>query len=175
MEPNNALSMKILRTEDAKAYVDLRLEALQTNPEAFLTTYEESIADESLLATYRSRLAPSSLSFTMGAFLEERLVSVATLIRTDQEKIRHKASLVAVYTTPAQRGKGVSKKLLLTMIDEAKTWEDVEQITLTVASENALARKLYRSLGFEWFGTEKKALKQKGAYSDEEFMKLFLS
>ncbi|MGO0061243.1 N-acetyltransferase family protein [Brevibacillus fluminis] len=165
---------RVLDAADAEHYVALRLEALRTNPEAFLVTYEESVADDNLLAVYRSRLMPTPLSFTMGAYRGEDLVGMATLIRSDREKIRHKASLVAVYTTPGERGKGVSKMLLSAMIEKAREWEGVEQITLTVASENVPAVKLYRSLGFEWFGTEKKAMLHQGVYADEDYMKLML-
>ena len=48
---------------------------------------------------------------------------------------------------------------MLEAINVANILEDVEQIYLTVAITNDPARNLYGSLGFDVFGTEKRALK----------------
>ena len=40
------MEVKRLKDEDAKAYWELRLEALQNNPEAFGTSYEEALHRE---------------------------------------------------------------------------------------------------------------------------------
>ncbi|WP_317935242.1 GNAT family N-acetyltransferase [Sporosarcina aquimarina] len=45
---------------------------------------------------------------------------------------------------------------------------------ITVVTTNSTAKKLYTSLGFEKFGTEKRALKVDGDYFDEDLMVLFL-
>lgn len=41
--------IRLLTKADAKQYWELRLQALQVNPEAFVTTYEEAIRQETLL------------------------------------------------------------------------------------------------------------------------------
>ncbi|WP_228728265.1 GNAT family N-acetyltransferase [Brevibacillus composti] len=172
-DPQN-MTIRILQPEDAEQYVALRLEALQLNPEAFLTTYEEMMQDQNMRETWKARLSPSPDAFTMGAFWDGSLAGVCTLIRESHRKLRHKASVVAVYFTPAHRGKGGAKQLLSRLIEKARELEGLEQLSLTVASNNEPARQLYLSLGFTRYGTEKNALKHEGVYQDEDYMAMRL-
>jgi ribosomal protein S18 acetylase RimI-like enzyme len=48
--------------------------------------------------------------------------------------------------------------------------EQVEQVLLSVAATQEAAIRLYRSLGFEPFGREPRALKIGNRYVDEEYM-----
>ncbi|MFY9951539.1 MAG: hypothetical protein WAK27_22750, partial [Candidatus Sulfotelmatobacter sp.] len=50
----------------------------------------------------------------------------------------------------------------------------IEQIMLSVATTQNAAVSLYRSLGFEPFGCERRALKIGDQYVDEEHMVLFI-
>ncbi|MGE5701136.1 MAG: N-acetyltransferase family protein [Clostridia bacterium] len=174
MSAHNGLLYRVLQPADAEVYISLRLEALQANPEAFLTTYEETIRDENLVKTFQNRLSPNPNSCTMGAFHNGQLVGVATMIRDNRDKIRHKASLVAVYTTESHRGKGISKALITQLIAKAKEMDGLEQINLTVWSDNVAACRLYESLGFHPFGKEANAMKFKDKYWDETYMALKL-
>lgn len=49
--------IRLLTKEDAKKYWDLRLQALQVNPEAFVTTYEEAIRQENPIKRVESNLS----------------------------------------------------------------------------------------------------------------------
>jgi len=51
----------------------------------------------------------------------------------------------------------------------------IEQVALAVSSQNAGARGLYESLGFEMYGCEKRASKIGDAYVDEELMVLYFA
>jgi RimJ/RimL family protein N-acetyltransferase len=51
----------------------------------------------------------------------------------------------------------------------------MEQVALAVSSQNAGARGLYESLGFEMYGCEKRALKIGDRYVDEELMVLYFA
>jgi ribosomal protein S18 acetylase RimI-like enzyme len=52
----------------------------------------------------------------------------------------------------------------------AKDDSSLEQIVLSVATRQAAAKQLYRSFGFETYGTEPNALKVGSAYTDEDHM-----
>ena len=51
----------------------------------------------------------------------------------------------------------------------------MEQVALAVSSQNAGAKGLYKSLGFEVYGCEKRALKVGDEYVDEELMVLYFA
>lgn len=165
------MNSRFLTAADAEAYRELRLEGLQNNPEAFGSSFEEE--KDYPIELFASRFE-SQDSFTLGVFDHEELVGVATLVQESKLKLKHKASILAVYVSPKKRGLGIGKRLMVETINKARELKGVEQLTLTVVSTNASAKGLYSSLGFEIFGTEKKALKIGQQYFDEDYMVLFL-
>ncbi|MGG3571412.1 GNAT family N-acetyltransferase [Bacillus gobiensis] len=169
-------NIRVLDRDDADRYLELRLEALLQDPDAFGSTYEENMQNslEELLHQYKQRLVPTEKSFTVGAFYEATLISAASILRQEMIKFNHKATLLAVYTSPDYRGKGIGKAVLYAVIEHAKKLEGLEQITLSVLKSNKSAKKLYESEEFKIFGSEKQAIKYKNRYQDELHMKLFL-
>jgi ribosomal protein S18 acetylase RimI-like enzyme len=59
-------------------------------------------------------------------------------------------------------------------LERASRLSGLEQILLSVAATQTAAVELYRSLGFQSFGREPRALKVGGRHIDEEYMVLFL-
>lgn len=165
------MEIRQLHHHDAEAYFALRLEALQPNPEAFGSSYEEE--KDYPLSQIQSRLTDPAYVF--GAFLENTLIGVVTLVRETKQKMSHRANIYAVYVTPLHRGKGVAKQLLQAAIEHAHTLQGIEQLYLAVVSDNISAKKLYRSFGFETYGIDQKAIKISRKYYDEELMVRFLS
>lgn len=164
------MNIRLLTAADAEVYRELRLEGLQTNPEAFGSSFEEE--KDISLESFASRLEGQG-TFTFGAFNQGDLLGVATLVQANKVKLKHKASIFAVYVSPKKRGLGIGKQLMVEVINQAKTLVDVEQINLTVVSSNESAKGLYTSLGFHVFGTERNALKIGQQYFDEDYMVLF--
>ncbi len=163
--------IRLLTKLDSAKYKSLRLEALKNNPEAFSSSYEEE-KDMTIQQT-EARLN-SEQSHTYGAFTEEDLVGIATLVIETKKKIQHRASIVAVYVQQDSRKGGIGKSLLTELIKKAKNLPGIEQIYLTVTASNLPAKKLYHALGFETYGIEKRALKIEHTYYDDELMVLFI-
>jgi ribosomal protein S18 acetylase RimI-like enzyme len=113
-------------------------------------------------------------SFTLGAYVNNSLAGIVSFTRdgNDREKLRHKGILFRMYVSNEFRGKGLAKKLIEELINRVKTIEDIEQINLTVISNNKNAKILYEKFGFETFGSEKNAIKWKGKYFSEDQMTL---
>lgn len=122
---------------------------------------------------YKERLGLET-SFTFGAFEGEELIGIVTLVKETSKKLKHRASIFAMYVSHNKRGLGAGKKLMAAAIVNAKELKDVEQIHLTVMAENEPAKNLYASFGFETYGTEKHALKIADRYYDEEMRMLFV-
>ena len=163
------IEIRLLRPEDADSIRKLRLEALLDSPESFGSSYEEE--REYSLKKFKDRLESGC---TLGAFLHEELVGMVTVIQETRNKTKHKANIFGMYVSPAQRGQGIGKNLIIKAINQAKTMKGIEQIHLTVVTSNDAAKHLYLSLGFEIYGREKHALKIGDSYLDEEHMYLFL-
>ena len=165
------MEIRKLTSDDAKDYWNLRLEALQQDPEAFATTYEDAISRVDPLKSVASKMAADE-SATLGAFIDNQLVGVMTITQEGAPKLRHRVNLFAVYVTPKVRGKRVGTALLQEVVEYTKQMPLVEKINLTVVSTNETAIKLYEKVGFKSFGLEHQAMKMNDSYVDEVYMSL---
>jgi len=167
------MEIRILDSKDAEMYRELRLQSLKENPEAFLTTYEMEKAKP--LEQLQSNLIASDHRFTLGGFIDNELVGIATFVRESNPKIVHKGNVYAVYVSPERRGKGIGKSLVQHLVMKAKQSDGLEQINLAVISNNHAAKRLYEKFGFVAYGTERNALKTGDQYWDEILMVLRLN
>lgn len=167
------MEIRLLIANDAAEWWRLRLEALEGDPEAFSASAEEH--RKLGLEDVRKRLGDGIAdSFVVGAFEEGSLVGVTGFYREPGPKTRHKGRIWGVYVTPKHRGQGIGRKLLEVLLGRARGIAGLEQIQLSVARSQAAAAKLYRSLRFESWGVEARALKVGERYLDEEYMTLRL-
>jgi RimJ/RimL family protein N-acetyltransferase len=156
-----------LEISDAALFRDIRLEALQENPEAFGSTFERENAEP--LSWFEARLAAADI---FGAFVDGTLVGMAGYSARENSKQAHKGLLWTMYVRARARNTGLGRKLVKVVLDHARG--RVEMVQLTVVSENESARRLYRAMGFVEYGYEEKALKHNGRYYDEVLMVNFL-
>lgn len=115
-------------------------------------------------------------NFTLGAYVENTLAGVVSFTRDgiDREKLRHKGILFRMYVAKEFRGQGISKRLIEKLLIRVRELRDIEQINLTVISNNITAKALYTKFGFENYGLEKNAIKWHGKYFNEDQMVLIL-
>lgn len=165
------MEIRILDPIDAAIYREIRLEALKANPEAFSSSYTEE--KDYPLENFENRLNFGHF-FTFGAFVENKLTGVVTLILETRSKTKHRANIVAMYVSPELRRSGIGRRLMTEAIKKANEINEIEQIYLTVTSSNEPAKNLYQSLGFKTYGIDKNGLKIEDTYFDDELMVLFL-
>ena len=167
------LEFRKLAAEDAIAYWELRLEALQNSPEAFGTSYEEAIQRVNPIERVKENFKVKG-NYTFGAFDQYKLVGMVTLSQESGLKMKHRANIFAMYVSPAGRGKGIGKALMELAIEQAKLSQEIDKINLSVVSSNEAAKNLYIQLGFKIFGTEEMALKVGDIYYEEHHLSLVL-
>ena len=167
-------TIRYLTANDANAYWDVRLEALESESEAFGSSPDEHRALS--MDVVASRLtSDNGETFVAGAFHGKRLVGTAGFYRGKEVKQCHKGHIWGVYVSRNFRGRKLGRDLLRAVFECAASINGIEQLMLAVTTTQLPALKLYRSLGFEPYGREPKALKIGDRYFDEEHMVLFLA
>jgi ribosomal protein S18 acetylase RimI-like enzyme len=171
------MEVRILTEADAEAFWNIRLRALQDNPESFGASYEEILA-RGIAGTaqgLRKSETATADNATFGAFEGSNLVGITNFQREKEFKKRHKANIWGMYVPKELRKHGVGKALLEAAIAYARTLPQIEKINLSVVLTNKEARLLFISLGFETYGLERRALKLHDQYFDQEHLTLWLS
>jgi GNAT superfamily N-acetyltransferase len=161
------LQIRRLETSDAALYRDIRLEALEKNPEAFASTFDRENAQP--LSWFEAVVDRADV---FGAFLDGTLMGIAGYAAPEGSKQAHKGLLWGMYVRAAGRNASLGKALVEAVLNHARG--RAELVQLTVVSENGDARRLYGTLGFVEYGYEKRALKQDERYYDEVLMVKFL-
>ena len=110
---------------------------------------DEYVYDEAFIARSREYFENGNQT-TVLALDDEKAIGCASLayimvMPTFDHPTGARAHLMNVYTTPEHRRRGISKKMIEMLIDEAKE-KGVTEISLDATE---MGRPLYESLGFE--------------------------
>ena len=165
------MQIRKLTEDDLETLWLMRLRGLKDNPEAFGSTYAETLARGKEWMRQRLR-ARENETFYLGAFEEGRMVGKVAFFREEGIKNRHKGYVISMFVAPESRGLGAGKALMQELIVRVRRIEGLEQLLLAVVTTNQAAYQLYCSLGFQVYGTEPRALKMGEQYWDEYLMVL---
>jgi ribosomal protein S18 acetylase RimI-like enzyme len=113
------------------------------------------------LEWWESRIADGRdpRQLVLGAYVDGRLVGVAGLRFQRRQRTRHKASLFGLYVLPPFQGRGIGRRLVEAVLEQARSTQGTQVVQLKVTGSNTSALRLYESCGFVPFGTEPLAVK----------------
>lgn len=159
---------RALTLADLEDYREMRLEALQKHPEAFLASYEET--KDKPLSHFEKEL---SRDCVIGAFRGGKLAGIIgyyIITPGEHGKRRHSAKIWGFYFSNKFRGRGFARALFRKALDEIENNTTAEKVLLKVHARNRKAIRLYRTLGFLEYGLEKNSLKIGDTYYNDYLM-----
>lgn len=164
-----------LPQERWQEYKKLRLEALVSEPTAFGSTpEEENVKTNQDWQNDLKKFQESKNRFCYFVEINGKLAGMAGAYRESHLKLSHIVVLFGIYLAIEYRGKGISKKLLKTLLDDLKARPDVIKLNLDVTTIQKPAINLYKSFGFEIVGELKKELLVDGKFYDVFEMEKYL-
>jgi ribosomal protein S18 acetylase RimI-like enzyme len=161
-------TIRRLTEGDADALRALRLDGLKRHPAAFGVTHDEEAAKP--LSFFTEWIRDKAV---FGAFVDGRLVGMASLAPWGSHIYAHHRDLGAIYVHPHARGQGIADALIRASLAQARE-EGAEIVELWAISENESAIRLYERHGFRKLTLIEKSKKVDGVYYDEWFMCIYL-
>ncbi len=161
------IEIKKLPPERWQEYRKLRLEALQADPIAFGSSYEEEVSRPEEF--WRNRIG--SMLF---AVENDKPVGMVRYAFETRAKNKHIAGIYALYVNQEFRNRGIGKRLMDGVISLITENKDIRKIRLAVTPDQIYAVKLYEACGFKRAGIFKDELCIDGRYYDEVPIEKFI-
>lgn len=170
MDESSEPDIEIIQPDAWESFREIRLKALKTDPIAFGSSYEE----ESVLREeeWKKKLTSPDVRKTYAARVGGRIVAIAGVRFEHLAKVAHMATLVAVFTDPDFRGRGIAIQLIKKILDDLRADPKIVKVRLSVGVEQIAARRLYEKLGFVQAGVARKEIRIGGTYHDQVQMEL---
>ena len=146
---------------------DLRLEALEKEPQAYSSTFEEEVELTESEWITRNRNA-------MYAFINDEPVGMIVMIIQDNPMTKHVANIFGVYVKKSHRELGIGSRLIEQAIKELSKNDQVVKIKLSVNTEQTAAVILYEKHGFKVVGNQEKEFYFNDRFYDDLLMELHL-
>jgi ribosomal protein S18 acetylase RimI-like enzyme len=167
--------IRLLSGRDAPAFRDLRLLSLQTDPIAFLSSFEYE--SQFSIEFFQSRIVANTRLphyGYFGNFDQDKLLGYIQLSPEFLPKLRHRANIYELYIHPEQRRRHLAEDLLNHIINVSKLDQSLELLLLHVNSFNQPAIKLYEKLNFVKVADIPQAVKEHDGYQHEYLYSLSL-
>lgn len=160
-----------LKPEDWQYYRYLRLEALQNDPQAFGSSYQDNLQKPD--SYWHGRLEDAvdgKKSWLLFAKENDRLIGMIGAFVEDEKDV---AEIISLYVTKNERGKGVSQELMTGILQEIGQNDSIRKAKLVVNVNEIPAVTLYKNFGFQIAG-EKNLLLGDGTCYKEYIMEKLL-
>ena len=137
------MKVELLMKNESTRLKSIRLAALQSDPNSFDTTYDQALKWEDDSWERQVQNLPTWVA------VEEETDGDVGMVRLGQDNQDPKIGwLISMWVSPRARRKGVAKKLILELINYAKS-QGLRKIKLDVGDHNQDAAALYEKMGFK--------------------------
>jgi len=159
-----SLVSRLVTTSDWKQYKEIRLEALQKEPQAFGSSYnrEKDRTEEE----WRDKLSQSEnsqgKSFFYAVSEGKNFVAMGGAYQDENDEW----NIISIYTKKEYRGRGLGQTIINSIIGELKD-RKIKRAYLSVNSFQKTAQRLYEKNGFIVTRIIKDQLLGDGSYYDE--------
>jgi RimJ/RimL family protein N-acetyltransferase len=162
---SDPFTLRRLTVDDAAAFREIRLEGLTLTPQAFTAALSEE--EVRPLEDFRRVVETNHV---LGGFdAAGTLLGVMGLRITDSPRTGHIGLIWGVYLRETARGTGLARRILETLVAEARG--RVETLELGVGVYNTPARRLYASVGFVEVAHMPRVVRVDDVYYDEILMR----
>jgi ribosomal protein S18 acetylase RimI-like enzyme len=164
-----SISVVVLGPRDWRDLRAIRLEALRSEPAAYSSSFEETLArsDEH----WQQRLA-SDHSVHLLARAQSRPIGMVGGYLGSDEGDESVAVVFGMYVAREYRGRGIGRLLLSSLIDRLSAFPQICTIRLGVTETQDPARALYESMGFQVIGKTEEGIVVDDRQVDELIMEL---
>ena len=146
-----SLTVRKLEETDWKNFKAIRLEALKTYPNVFLSNLaEEREKDDDY---WRSFLTDSSCAL-FGAYDGDKIVGLTAIFTWKGDETGQSAILAMSYRKPEYRGRDLGKMFYDARLEWAKNTPQLQKIRVSHREGNAESRGANQRAGFEYVGKE---------------------
>ncbi|MBP7951894.1 MAG: GNAT family N-acetyltransferase, partial [Sphingorhabdus sp.] len=94
--------------------------------------------------------------------------AIGGLSKVVGEKMDHKGLIWGMYVHPEYRGNGAADLIMSQLVDAARG--NFRQVILTLAADNAGAKRFYERHSFSVYGIEPDAIRRDDGFVDEALM-----
>ena len=147
----------------------IRLGALRSEPAAYSSSYEETLAWTDDL--WQERLADERRLHLL-ARAQDRPVGIVGGYTGSEAGDDSVAEVFGMYVTPEYRGRGIGRLLLRSLLDRLSALPRISTIRLGVTETQLPARGLYESMGFRIVGKTAEGIVANSQHYDELIMEL---
>lgn len=140
------VTIRRIRPGDGPLLREVRLQALQTDPDAFGASYDQTVSREAEVWEQMATAASSGDEevIFVGDAGDSFVALVGAFTRPDEPATRH---LYSMWVAPEARGSGLGARL----VEEIKQWSrevGADEVKLWVVETNHHAVRIYKEAGF---------------------------
>ena len=141
------IKIRSLHPSDWQMLRDMRLHALQTNPNYFLDAYDTAVNQPD---DYWANMLSDPKKQVFGLFDGYKMIGITSVFTSIEDPSGETAILAMSFILPEYRGQGLSKIFFNTRIEWALGQPHLKKLNVSHREDNEASKNAIKSFGFEF-------------------------